>query len=59
MPTFQFVYDVVNRKGQLVERIKLPQNRQIVGFGPGNVVYLSAREGRSIFIEKVRRTASN
>ncbi len=59
MPTFQFVYDVVNRKGQLVERIKLPQNRQIVGFGPGGVVYLSAREGRSIFIEKVRRTASN
>ena len=53
-PTFQYVYDVVNRKGELVHRVQLPQNRTIVGFGPGGVVYLSAREGRNIFIEKAR-----
>ena len=58
-PTFQFVYDVVNGRGELVERIKLPPNRTIVGFGPGGVVFLSAREGRNVFIEKVRRVVSN
>jgi hypothetical protein len=48
---------VVNTKGELVERVKLPQNRTIAGFGPGGVIYLSAREGRNLFIEKVRRVA--
>lgn len=55
LPPFQLVYDVVNRKGELVERIKLPANRQIAGFGNGGVVYLSYREGRNTFIEKARR----
>lgn len=55
-PTFQYVYDVVNRQGELTHRVQLPQNRTIVGFGPGGVVYLSAREGRNIFIEKARLT---
>ena len=53
-PTFQSVYDVVNGKGELVYRVQLPQNRTIVGFGAGGVVYLSAREGRNLFIEKAR-----
>jgi hypothetical protein len=57
-PPFQYVYDVVNKKGELVERVKLPQNRTIAGFGPGGVIYLSAREGRNLFIEKVRRVAN-
>ena len=54
-PQFQLVYDVVNRQGQLVERVKLPPNRTILGFGPGGVVYLGAREGRTMTIEKVSR----
>ena len=54
---FQLVYDVVNRKGELVERIKLPQNRTIVGFGPGCVVYLGFRDGGTLTIEKARRLA--
>ncbi len=58
-PTFQLVYDVVNRRGELVERVKLPPNRTIAGFGTGGVLFLSAREGRSVFLEKVRRVASN
>ena len=57
-PTFQYVYDVVNKKGELVERVKLPPNRTIAGFGPAGVIYLSAREGRNLFIEKVRRVAN-
>jgi hypothetical protein len=39
------VYDVVDAKGALVERVQLPASRQIVGFGPGGAVYLLAREG--------------
>jgi hypothetical protein len=38
------VYDVVNSKGELVERVQVPKNRTIVGFGPGGIVYLLARE---------------
>jgi hypothetical protein len=39
------VYDVVNAKGELTERVQVPAGRQIVGFGPGGDVYLVAREG--------------
>lgn len=39
------VYDVIDAKGTLVERVQLPANRQIVGFGPAGAVYLLAREG--------------
>ena len=49
------VYDVVNRAGQLVERVQLPAGRTIAGFGPNGVVYLAAREGREVYLEKTRR----
>jgi hypothetical protein len=39
------VYDVVNSKGELVERVQVPKGRSIVGFGPDGVVYLLALEG--------------
>ncbi len=48
------VYDVVNREGKLIERVKLPGGRQIAGFGPGGVIYLVAREGRDIYLETVK-----
>lgn len=48
------VYDVVNRKGELVYRVQLPPGRQIVGFGPNGAVYLTVREGREVFLEKTR-----
>jgi hypothetical protein len=34
------VYDVVNRTGELVERVELPAGRSIVGFGRGGSLYL-------------------
>jgi hypothetical protein len=37
------VYDVVNREGQLTDRVQLPRFRTIAGFGPG-VVYLAVRD---------------
>jgi hypothetical protein len=44
------VYDVINTKGELVERVQVPEDRLIVGFGVGGVVYL--RVGATNKIEK-------
>ena len=46
------VYDVVNRKGELVDRVQIPVNRSITAFGPGGVVYLTNREGNTTKLEK-------
>jgi len=54
-PSAGLAYDVINRAGELVERVQLPQGRSIAGFGPDGVVYLTARQGRDVFLEKVRR----
>jgi hypothetical protein len=48
------VWDVVNRQGVLVDRIQIPANRTIVGFAPGGIVYLSARDGGNALVERVR-----
>jgi hypothetical protein len=34
------LYDVVNRQGEVFERVQLPPDRVIAGFGPGGAVYL-------------------
>jgi hypothetical protein len=38
----ELVYDVVNPKRGLFERVRLPIGRSIAGFGKGGVVYLQA-----------------
>jgi hypothetical protein len=49
------LYDVVNRRGELFERVQLPPDRAIAGFGPGGVVYLSHGDRTNgIFIERAR-----
>lgn len=48
------VYDVISPEGKLVERVKLPAGRQLVGFGADGVIYLTAREGRQMFLETVK-----
>ena len=48
------VYDVINRKGELIDRVQLPQNRVLVGFGPNGVVYLAVRDGTTAHLEKAR-----
>jgi hypothetical protein len=40
-----FVYDVLNAKGELVDRVQTPPGRQIMAFGPDGAVYLVARDG--------------
>ncbi|HJQ12558.1 MAG TPA: hypothetical protein VJ840_16110, partial [Gemmatimonadaceae bacterium] len=48
------VYDVVNRKGELVDRVQLPANRVLVGFGAGGVAYLAVRDGNTVHLERAR-----
>lgn len=48
------VYDVINRKGELVERVQVPVNSTIVGFGQNGTVYLTVREGDNTFLQKAR-----
>ncbi len=48
------VYNVINRKGELIDRVQLPKNRVLVGFGPGGIVYLAVREGVTAHLEKAR-----
>ena len=48
------VYDVINRKGELIDRVQIPENRTIVGFGPEGTVYLAARNDTTVFLEKAK-----
>ena len=49
------IYDVVNRKGELVDRIQVPAGRTIVGFGKGGIVYMMARDDKGAWIERTKR----
>jgi hypothetical protein len=48
------VYDVVNRRGELIDKVELPSGRTLIGFGPGGIVYLLARDAGSTRIEEAR-----
>lgn len=48
------VYDVINSKGELVERVQVPKDRTIAGFGAGGVVYLLARADNTVKLEKAK-----
>ena len=48
------VYDVVNRQGALVDRVQLPANRVMMGFGPAGVVYLAVRDNGGVRLERAR-----
>jgi hypothetical protein len=48
------VYNVINRKGELTDRVQLPANRVLVGFGPDGVVYLAVRDGATAHLERAR-----
>jgi hypothetical protein len=50
-----FIYDVINRRGELAERVQIPAGRQIVGFGSGGVVYMAARDDHGSWLERTHR----
>jgi hypothetical protein len=45
------LYDVVNRKGEVIERVQLPPNRAIASFVPGGRVVLRVSEGNKVMLE--------
>ncbi|WP_373067906.1 hypothetical protein [Gemmatimonas sp.] len=49
------VYDIISPAGTMIERVKLPAGRQLIGFGPNGAIFLGARDGRQIIVEKVTR----
>ena len=46
------VYDVLDGKGALVERVQVPAGRTILGFGPGGAVYLVSRDSTTTTFER-------
>ena len=48
------IYDVVDRSGKLVDRVQVPANATIAGFGKGGVVYVGIREGRELRLQRYR-----
>lgn len=49
------VYDVINGKGELIDRVQVPAGRVIAGFGKGGVVYMGVKEGTGVRLEQARR----
>jgi hypothetical protein len=47
------VYDVVNRRGVLIDRVAFPFGRVIAGFGAG-VVYMGVRDDKGARLELAR-----
>jgi hypothetical protein len=43
----QPVYDLVNQRGELFDRVQLPPFRTIAGFGPG-VVYMAVKDAGGV-----------
>jgi hypothetical protein len=53
--TAGFIYDIVDRRGEHIDRVQIPAGRQIVGFGKGGIVYMAARDGSGTWIERTHR----
>ena len=48
------VYDVINNKGVLIDRVAIPPGRVIAGFGPGGMVYMGVVDGNITHLERAR-----
>jgi sugar lactone lactonase YvrE len=49
-----WLYDIVNRQGELFDRIQMPIARTLVGYGSGNIVYTLSRTPEGVKLERVR-----
>lgn len=52
-PDGSVVYDVIDRNGQLIDRVQIPNSQTLVGFGPG-VAYLMSRTGSTARLSRAR-----
>ncbi len=48
------IFDIISKKGELADRIQIPQGFNLVGFGEGRIVYLSTRDGSGVHLARVR-----
>jgi hypothetical protein len=46
------VYDVINGKGELVDRVQVPVGRTIAGFGQGGIIYLTSTDNGNVKLER-------
>jgi hypothetical protein len=51
-----FTYDVVDRTGQVIERVQLPKGHVLAGFGAHDTVYLTKADGKSTYLERALLT---
>lgn len=47
------IYQVIDRSGKLIDRVQVPANSAIAGFGEGGVVYLGIRDATGIHLQRV------
>lgn len=51
----ELIYDIVNKKGVLAQRVRVPLGRSIAGFGHNGIVYLMQRDANGAwFLERSR-----
>lgn len=48
------IYDVLDARGELIDRIQVPRSSAIAGFGPEGMVYLAQRIGEKLSIRRCR-----
>ena len=52
------LYDIVNRKGEIFQRVQLPKDRDLAGFGRGGIIYLVGGDrANGYFLERVHLVA--
>jgi hypothetical protein len=47
-------YDVINTKGEIVDRVLMPAGRVIAGFGRDGIVYMGVREEKGVRLEMAK-----
>ena len=47
------IYDVIDNRGTLVDRVQVPAGTTIAGFGVGGVVYLGVRDATGLHIQRI------
>ena len=48
------LYDVINRNGEIFQRVRIPPGRALAGFGGDGAVYLTFRDASGTHIERAR-----
>jgi hypothetical protein len=52
-PSPGLIYDIIDREGQIVDRVQAPANAAVIGFGPGGAVYLSVSPANALLASSI------